>query len=195
MDRRAFFSLWPLSGVYSLNVPVPGRVAARAGDLAAELSSSRGPRGLTDDTWRIRDGHTLVLKRLTDPAGGDASRTRYHLDARVRDALAGTDPFEARVSRADYFAEATSGSSPVLYLAVESAGLERLHDRLVETFGPLDGVEGPEYVPHVTVARGGALATAERVAGPVGPVEWTVSELILWSADDGEVTGRIPLPT
>jgi hypothetical protein len=178
--------------VYSLNVPVPGRVAALAGDVAAELSGTRAPRGVADDVWSTRSEHTLVLKRLVDPK--DASRTRYHLDARVRDALAGTTPFEVRVSRADYFAEPTSGSSPVLYLAVESAELARLHDHLVEAFGPLDGVEGPEYVPHVTVARGGTLATAERVAGPLEPVEWTISELLLWSADDGEITGRIPLP-
>lgn len=182
--------------MYSLNVPVPGRVAALAGDVAAELSSTRGPRGVADDVWSARDEHTLVLKRLVDPeeTGADASQTRHHLDARVRDALAGTTPFEVRVNRADYFAEPTSGSSPVLYLAVESAELGRLHDHLVETFGPLDGVEGPEYVPHVTVARGGTPATAERVAGPLEPVEWTVSELLLWSADDGEVAGRIPLP-
>jgi len=191
-----FSILQSLTDVYSLNVPVPGRVAALAGDVAAGLSGTRGPRRLADDVWSVQDEHTLVLKRFVDPeeAGTDTSQTRYHLDARVRDALAGTTPFGARVSRADYFAEATSGSSPVLYLAVESAELERLHGHLVDIFGPLDGVEGPEYVPHVTVARGGSLATAERVAGPLEPVEWTVSELLLWSADDGEVAGHIPLP-
>jgi len=182
--------------VYSLNVPVPGRVAALAEDLAAEVAaggSDTWSGAQSDDPWSVRGEHTLVLKRLTGPDGG-ALRNLPHLDGRVRDALAGTAPFGARVSRADYFAEAASGPSPVLYLAVESPELERLHGRLAEAFDPVDGVEGPDYVPHVTVARGGAITAAERVAGPVEPVEWTVSELVFWDARYGEIAGRLPLP-
>jgi len=183
--------------VYSLNVPVPGRIVALAEDLAAEVAAGGADTwsgAQSEHAWSARDEHTLVLKRLTDPDGGDASRSLPHFDDRVRDALAGTAPFGARVSRADYFAEAASGPSPVLYLAVESPELERLHGRLAETFDTVAGVEGPDYVPHVTVARGGSVAAAERVAGPVSPVEWTVSELVFWDARYGEIAGRLPLP-
>jgi len=95
----------------------------------------------------------------------------------------------------DYFARPPRGPGPVVYLAVESPGLRRLHRRLVERFGAVPGLEGDDYVPHVTLARGGDPAAAERAATrDVEPVAWTVSELEAWDAERREAIGRIDLP-
>ncbi|MFB6297434.1 MAG: 2'-5' RNA ligase family protein [Salinirussus sp.] len=170
--------------MYSLNAPVPGRVSALAADLAARATAAAaGDRGTVD----VRDDHTLVLKRLPE-APFD------RLDASVRETIAGTPPFAARIARAGVFAEAVAGRSPVLYLAVESPELRALHDRLAEAFDPVDGIEGEDYVPHVTVSRGGPLAAVRAVAGPVEPVEWSVSELLLWDAERSVPAARLPLP-
>jgi hypothetical protein len=189
--------------VNSVNVPVPGRVSALAGEVAADLTARQGGTALgpsgagasarSRDTPAdaggvcVRDDRTLVAKRLPE---GEAHR----VEARAREALSGTPPFEVRVDRVDWFAEPTAGSGPVVYLAVESPGLWRLHDRLCRAFDPVPGLEGEEYTPHVTVARGGSLAAAEAVLGSVEPVEWTVTELQFWDATRKLVAGRVSLP-
>jgi 2'-5' RNA ligase len=169
--------------VYSLNVPVPSDVARLASSLARELPDARARR---------RNEHTLVCKRLDPSGGADAV---HRLDARVREAVAGTPPFAVRVAGVDQFPEAPTGSSPVVYLAVESPGLRRVHERLCEVFDPVDGLEGGEYTPHVTVARGGsperASALCERT---VDRVEWTVSELQLYHADHHQSVRTLSLP-
>ena len=125
-----------------------------------------------------------MCKRL---GADDAAR----LATRVRDSLAGTAPFELRVSGVDVFEEAAAGESPVVYLRVASPELDRLHDRLCEVFAPVDGMEGDAYVPHVTIARGGDPATARRLADrSVEPRRWTAEELCVW---DG--TRRLPVRT
>ena len=165
----------------SLNVPVPGRVSA----LASELRPALAP------FERVRERHTLVVKRLGDaePAG---------LDKRVRRALSGTPAFEARVAGIGAFREPAAGPGPVVFLAVESPGLVQLHRQLCETFGAVPGIEGDDYVPHVTLARGGgaeASGAVERlVETEVEPVAWTVGELVTWDARYGAVTGRVSLP-
>ncbi|MFB6308281.1 MAG: 2'-5' RNA ligase family protein, partial [Haloarculaceae archaeon] len=153
--------------MYSLNVPVPTAVSRLATDIAADLPNARA---------RTRGDHTLVCKRL---GAGDAS---YHrIEARVRDALTGTPAFAARVASVDLFEDAATGPSPVVYLAVESPGLEALHERLCDVFDPADGLEGDDYVPHVTIARGGSVEAARRLAATgIDPVEWTVSELVFY---------------
>jgi 2'-5' RNA ligase len=166
--------------VYSLNVPVPGAVSALASRLARDLPGARA---------RTRADHTLVVKRLED--GEDFPR----LAARAREVLSGTPAFEARVSGVDYFADAETGPSPVVYLAVESPGLVALHHRLVGAFDPVAGLEGDAYVPHVTVARGGTVEAARRLADrTVEPVEWTVSRLAFWDAERNVTAGTVALP-
>lgn len=187
----------------SVNVPVPGRVSGLAAEVAADLTARQGgadfgPSGVgpgagsraarTDAGGvRVRDDRTLVAKRLPE---GDPHR----IEARAREAIAGTPPFEVRVNRVDWFAEPTAGPGPVVYLAVESPGLWELHERLCQTFEPVARLEGPDYTPHVTVARGGSTDAAERVLGPVEPVEWTVTELQFWDATRALVAGRVSLP-
>jgi len=175
--------------VYSLNVPVPSEVARLASDLARELPDARPRR---------RGEHTLVCKRL-DAAGASGRRApgdaTGRLDARVREAVAGTAPFAARVTGVDQFREAVTGPSPVVYLAVESPGLLDLHRRVCEAFDPVEGLEGDDYVPHVTVARGGSTATAGAVCERgIEPVEWTVTELQVYDADHAQPVSTLSLP-
>lgn len=166
--------------MYSVNVPVPGRIAALAGDLAAEL-----PRART----RQRGTHTLVAKRLT----GDEPYAQR--EARAREVLRGAPAFEARVDGLGVFDRPVTGTGPVVYLRVESPGLRALHERLLTAFEPVDDLEGEDYTPHVTVARGGdrdaAWALAERA---VEPYEWTVDELAFWDAERSQRVSRFSLP-
>lgn len=167
--------------MYSLNVPVPSAVARLAGDLARELPDARP---------RPRDEHTLLCKRL-----GDGDPSYHHLEARVREALAGTPPFAARVTGVEQFAEAVTGPSPVVYLAVESPELVRIHGRLCEVFDAVDELEGDDYTPHVTIARGGSPERArERCERAIDPIDWTVDELEFRDADRGQAVSTVSLP-
>lgn len=171
-----------VSFVYSLNVPVPGAVASLASEVARDLPEARA---------RVRGEHTLGVKRLdTD---GDVPYDR--LEARVREAIAGEPAFEARIVDVDYFQEAVVGTSPVVYLGVDSPGLRTLHEHLADVFEPLDRIEGEQYTPHVTVGRGGSLERAKRVGTrTIDPITWTVSELVFWDAKRREPVSRIALP-
>jgi len=168
--------------VYSLNVPVPASVARLAGDLARELPGARA---------RARDEHSLLVKRLGGSDGHEAER----LPARVREAIAGTPPFAVATAGLGIFEEPPTGTGPVVYLAVESPELMALHDRLCGPFEPVPHLEGDEYVPHVTIARGGdpdvARCLAER---PVERVTWNVTELVIWDAERSLPTTRFSLP-
>lgn len=165
----------------SLNVPVPGRVAALASDLRPALEPF--------DT--VRERHTLVVKRL-----GDAERSG--LGKRVRRALSGTPAFEARVAEIGAFEKPAAGPAPVVYFTVESPGLHEVHARLCEAFDAVPGIEGDAYVPHVTLARGGgsdAIEAVERLlTTEIESVTWTVNELVFWDVQYDEVTGRVALP-
>ena len=177
--------------MYSLNVPVPAEVARLAATVARELPNARA---------RTRGEHTLVVKRLTSDrsgtTGGSADRVTYdRLETRAREVLHGQPPFEIRIDGVDYFAEPATGTAPVVYLSVASGELESLHDRLAGTFEPVDGLEGDEYVPHVTVARGGAIETARRVADrEIDPITWTVSQLVFWDGEHNQPISTLSLP-
>jgi 2'-5' RNA ligase len=160
--------------VYSCNVPVPAEVSRLARGLARECREATP-----------RDRHSLVLKRLGDGDPGG-------LAGRVRRTLAGTAPFEVRVTGVGVFREPPVGRGPVAYLSVESPRLLALHRELCAAFDPVDGIEGDDYVPHVTVARGG---DADRLAGrSIEARTWTVESLTLWSAEYDEGVERLSLP-
>ena len=168
--------------MYSLNVPVPGRVAALASEVARELPDARA---------RARGEHTLGVKRL-----GSGDRQAYsRLEARAREVLVGQPAFEVQVTGLEYFSEAITGPSPVIYLAVESPELIALHRRLAEVFDPVEGIEGEGYTPHVTVARGGSLEQARRlVEQEIEPIRWTVSKLVFWDARRQQPVSTVSLP-
>lgn len=162
----------------SLNVSVPGAVERLAEELGPEL------RGFDS----VRERHALLLKRF-------ASREHDQIDAEVRRVLQGAPAVEARVSELEVFWEPVTGPAPVLYFAVESPGLVELHDRLVAAFGAVEELEGAEYTPHITLARGGAEELAERLAGrAIEPVSWTVTELEFWDPRYRETISHVGLP-
>ena len=168
--------------MYSLNVALPSSVTRLAGRLAGELPRARA---------RPRGEHTLVVKRLG--SGDHAAYAR--LEARTRAAVRDTTPFEVRIAGVEQFAEAVTDPSPVVYLAVESPGLWLLHERLCGPFDPVEGMEGDDYVPHVTVARGGDPAAARRLTErAVEPIEWTAEELVFFDAERGQSVSRVALP-
>lgn len=159
--------------MYSLNAPVPSAVGRLASSLAAQLHDSD-----------VRTRHTLVVKRL---GGGD--RATVADDARA--ALAGAPACEARVGGLGVF-ENPAGRAPVVYLAVESPGLVKIHEQLCDVFEPVSGLEGDDYDPHVTIARGGdARRLLDR---EIDPIRWTVDRLELWDATVRESVESIALP-
>lgn len=164
--------------MFSLNVPVPGEVKQFANELGPALQAFDS----------VRDRHTLVLKRL-----GDEHSTTRKTD--VRYALQGAPAVEARVRKLGVFTDPPTGKAPVLYCSVDSPGLHRLHQRLVEALGAVDGLEGPDYVPHITLARGGTDDDITRVASrPIGSITWMVTELAFFDGRTGERSGTISLP-
>lgn len=169
--------------MYSLNAVVPSTVARLAGDLARELPAAR---------TRERGTHTLVVKRL----GGGDHESFARLSARARDTLSGAPACQARVDGMDVFSDPPLGSSPVVYLRVESTGLHALHERLCQAFDVVNtDIEGEGYTPHVTVARGGDPAAARALTErSVGPIEWAVDELFFWDAERESQAGTIALP-
>lgn len=155
----------------SLNLPIPGAVKQFANDLYPSLTQFDN----------VRDEHTMVIKRIDSREWrADAHRVRE----RLRQVIDRTGPFQVRVSGIDFFADPPAGTAPVVYLAIESPGLHQLHGRLCRIFDPVDGIEGEAYTPHITLARGGRVDDAERLAAePVENLTWTVNEVMVWSRE------------
>jgi len=173
--------------VFSLNVPVPGSVARLASELYPQL--------VVFDTQR--EQFTLVVKRFdeTTLAAGSPDHQLSTLRKQLPTVVAGTPAFETQVDAIDYFPEPTRGTGPVVYLAVDSPGIQQLHETLADTYGAIDGLEGDDYVPHITLARGGSTGDADRLASQsIEPVSWTVSELLLWDSRYREPVTRYSLP-
>ena len=165
--------------MYSLNVPLPSSVTRLAGRLSRDLPRARA---------RSRSEHTLVAKRL---GSGDGAR----LAAAVDEHLDGVAPFELQIANIDCFETPATGTGPVTYLQVESPELERLHGTLCAHFEPVEGIEGEDYAPHVTIARGGDLAGARQLAErEIDPVRWTVEELHVWDSERNVAVQRFSLP-
>ena len=193
--------------MFSLNVPRPPALDRLAGDLHSKLSGFD----------RVRDRHTLVCKRfgvddLPDRAGdrapagdappGDAAPTPPKPDALaalredLRPLLSGTDPFDVAATGVGVFDAPASGSRPVVYLAVESDGLVRLHQRLCAAYGAVEGIEGDEFVPHVTLARGGNPqpgVVADLVAAEFDPIRWRVHAMEVYDPEFREVAATIDI--
>lgn len=165
--------------MYSLNVPLPSSVTRLASRLARDLPRARP---------RPRGEHTLVVKRLGDGEGGRLATT-------VDEHLARIAPFELEVDEVDSFEAAATGRSPVIYLRVGSSELGRLHERLCDHFEPVDGIEGEDYTPHVTIARGGNLAAARGLTDrDIEPIRWTADELVVWDSERNLAVRRFSLP-
>ena len=165
--------------MYSVNVPVPGRVRTLANELYPDLVGFE----------HVREEHSCLLKRL-----GEADHVAQ-LQHRAHRALEGAPAVEAQITEIDYFEDPPLGSAPVVYLAVESPGLESIHDDLTEAFEVVKELEGDDYVPHVTLARGGDLETAKRLADrEIEPIKWTVNGLEFWDGTYKLPVSRVSLP-
>jgi hypothetical protein len=192
--------------VFSLNVPLPPAVDG-IGNQLADSSASLG---------RIRTRHTLVCKRFADgdvpdpaelPGVAGASNSidtpsppreaaLERLCVPLRSHLAPTDPFDLALTSVDAFETPASGAGPVVYLAVESPPLVRLHRRLCAAFGAADGVEGDAYVPHVTLARGTDPTAVRDALGAdleATPVRWRADALTVYDAQFREVAATLAL--
>ncbi|MBZ6494666.1 2'-5' RNA ligase family protein [Natrinema longum] len=164
--------------MYSVNVPVPGRVRQLANRLHPDLIGFE----------TVREDHSCLLKRL-----GDVDHVSQ-LQHRTHRALEGVSAVDAEITGIDYFDDPPLGSTPVVYLAVESPGLEAIHADLTESFETVAGLEGDDYVPHVTLARGGDFEAATRLAErEIEPIRWTVSELEFWDGTDKLPVSRVSL--
>ena len=198
--------------MFSLNVPLAPAVERLAADLQSNCSGFE----------RVRDRHTLVCKRFgvadvpdrvasdgNEGGGADASpgapvgrpsppkpAALAALREDLRPLLAGTDPFPVAVTGIDVFDAPASGSRPVLYLVVESDPLVRVHRRLCAAYGAVEGIEGDNYIPHVTVARGGnpnGGVVADLVGTEFEPIQWRVRALDLYDPEFREVAATIEL--
>ena len=192
--------------MFSLNVPLPPAVDR----IGHQLADGPAPLG------RLRTRHTLVCKRFADGDVPDAAEVPGVADAAdstdpppppreaalkrlcvpLRAQLASTEPFSLALTGVDAFETPASGAGPVVYLAVESPPLVRLHRRLCTTFGAADGVEGDSYVPHVTLARGtdpASVRDALDVDLETMPIRWRVDALTVYDAKFREVAATLEL--
>ncbi len=164
--------------MFSLNVPAPGRVERLAAELHPRLAGFE----------RVRERHSLVCKRFE-------CEEYDRLAERVRWVLDGAPAVVARVTGIETFDDPVRGPGPVVYLAIESPGLVAIHERLVEEFGALAALEGDEYVPHITLARGASTDRIESLLTlAIEPIEWTVSELYFYDATHDERVSTLSLP-
>ena len=137
---------------------------------------------------RVRERPSLVCKRFE-------SDEYDRLYERTRRALAGTPAVRARATTIESFEDPVRGPGPVVYLAIESPGLLAIHERLVEEFGAIAALEGAEYVPHITLARGGSTEQVRELrALDIDPIEWTISELVFYDAVHDERISTVSLP-
>lgn len=191
--------------MFSLNVPLPPAVDRLADELHPRLVEFE----------RIRERRTLVCKRIgaddvrtgggrTGGGSGDGSNVRgttadrdraiAELRERLRPVLAGAGPIDLRISGIDHFRYPTRGPGPVVYLRVESDDLRRVHRRLCGVFDPVPGMEGDDYTPHVTLARGGDVEAARRLSAvDVDPIEWRTRSLEVYDPDFREPAATIDL--
>lgn len=167
--------------MYSLNVPLPGRVHALIDDLAplvARLDSPRSDPGLGVKRLGAREPHELP-----------------ELERRLREGLAGSAPFELAITGTGTFESPPDGGPAVWYLAVESVGVYDLHADACELFEPVPELEGEGYVPHVTLGRGDVeTVSAVDAQADVDPVTWTADVLVLHDSRRGETVRRFSLP-
>ena len=116
--------------MYSVGVPLPPAVRDLVRDFRPLLTGFERVRETRDTT--------LVAKRL------DAADRREYLRAarEAKAALRGAPAFEARIADIGVFETPARGPGPLVYLAVESPGLERVHRQLAADLGAVEGIEG-----------------------------------------------------
>jgi hypothetical protein len=180
--------------MFSVNVPLPSHVSRLATSLHADLMSF--------DSRRERQ--TLVLKRFeADTTSGYSKQTSTDISLPVlreqlRPILTSTatpNQIELSVTGIDFFENPPGGTAPVVYLVVESQSLMTLHTQLCKSFDTIRDLEGSNYIPHITLARGGDIADATQFIEyqSIDPITWTVSSLHIWDSRYRENAATISL--
>ena len=163
--------------MYSLNVPVPGAVAERAWSIRSQLLAYE----------QLRDEFTLVLKRLPFESG-------IAVDSAIpdiRSQLESVDPFTVEITGIGQFETPPAGPAPVIYFAISSPAMHRIHTRFVEYYGAVEEIEGTAYQPHITLARGGDVTMPDI---DFEPISWTVDRLIVWDSRRALPAAEFALP-
>mgnify|MGYP002760185127 CR=1 FL=1 len=174
---------------YSLNVPLPGAIYDRLHSLLPHLQGC---------PQRRRDP-TLVCKRIPTTAPGEPPSVG-HLRTELAPAIAAagaalTDGCAVTICGVDTFEAPPSGAAPVLYLAVDSPELRRLHMALCTHLEPVAGLEAAAYVPHVTVARGCPPTSIESATtAGADPLSFSVDALELYDSRYRAAVTRFALP-
>lgn len=168
--------------MYSLNAVIPPAANEFRDDLAEVLEPFE----------ERRDPLTLVVKRF----GSRAPTELASLTRSLGEILQQWGPIAAEIEGVDVFVDPPGGLGPVVYLDITSPGLESLHRQLVDRFGVVDpAIEGAQYVPHITLARGGPRTGIDSVMDTsLATHEWTIEELMLWTARQDTAVTRFSLP-
>lgn len=103
-------------------------------------------------------------------------------------------PFQVTLERIDAF---PSGDDGVPIIApILSEELQSIHKKLIAAFDA-DGLpyskRFPEYKPHVTLSYG-PEGSGDGVQAPMGPLPWSVYEIVLWGGDAGEDNLTVTFP-
>ena len=129
---------------------------------------------------------TLVIKRF------ERKDLDGHMESEIKFLLENVEPFNVKIGNLKKFDVAVRGSSPVLYLEIKSPGMKALHETLVSAFGCVKGIEGENYIPHITLARGGGKEDINFSVLP-GSTQWTAKMLEFWDRDKRRKKNKIIL--
>ncbi len=160
--------------MWSLNVTIPQKVSRLIEEMAPALWN-----------WEeICEDPTLVIKRFETKTAKEETEIRLLLEK--------IEPFDVQIGNIRTFDIAQRGISPVLYIEVESPGIEALHEMLVGIFGCVKGIEGQDYTPHITLARGECREYIEFEERP-DPIQWEADELEFWHSGKMQKRNKIKL--
>ncbi|MFB6188052.1 MAG: 2'-5' RNA ligase family protein, partial [Halobacteriaceae archaeon] len=164
---------------FSLNIPVAGEVKQETNQFTPYLTD-----------FEVRDHFTFVIKRFQE----DRDRIDQ-IQKRTRHALSGMSPFSVKITGIDCFRNPPKGDGTVVYFAVESSQLLDIHKQLCDEFGIVQPLEGDEYSPHITIARGNNEKTIETLLSQsIKPITWQVNHLEFFDPVKQELLGQVGLP-
>ncbi len=162
--------------MWSLNVSIPQGIVRAIEEMAPV---SRGWEEIVEEP-------TLVIKRF------EKEDLDGHIESEIKFLLENVEPFTVEIGNLEMFEVADRGTSPVLYIEVKSIGMKLIHETLVSVFGCVKGVEGENYIPHITIARGSGVKNID-FSDFSGPTWWTAKTLEFWDGDKRKKKNQVML--
>ncbi|HIJ12598.1 MAG TPA: 2'-5' RNA ligase family protein [Halobacteriales archaeon] len=162
--------------MWSLNVSIPQGIVRAIGEITPVLGRGEG----------IVEEPTLVIKRF------EKEDLDGHIESEIKFLLENVEPFIVEIGNLEMFEVADRGTSPVRYIEVKSIGIKVLHETLVSVFGCVKGVEGENYIPHITIARGSGAKNLD-FSDFSGPIQWTANTLEFWDRDKRKRKNKVIL--